>query len=71
MPLYYFKPIVYDCLREISPGHGKEYQLTDAIQLLIEKGYSVLAIPLLKNDIELDIGTIDSYRDAQINSFNH
>ena len=71
MPLYYFKPILFNCLNEISPGYGNEYQLTDAIQLLIDKGHSVLAIPLLKNDKELDIGTIDSYKDAQITSFSY
>jgi UTP--glucose-1-phosphate uridylyltransferase len=71
MPIYYFKPIIFKCLNEISPGNGNEYQLTDAIQLLIDKGHSVLAIPILKNDKELDIGTIDSYFDAQTKSFNY
>lgn len=70
MPIYFFKPIIFKCLNEISPGYGNEYQLTDAIQLLIDKGHSVLAIPILKSDKELDIGTIDSYFDAQIKSFN-
>jgi dTDP-glucose pyrophosphorylase len=44
--------------------------LTDAIQQLIKDGKKVLAIPLLKNERVLDVGTVDSFYRAQLDSFN-
>jgi UTP--glucose-1-phosphate uridylyltransferase len=64
LPLYYFKPTIFDCLREIKPGKGNEYQLTDAIQKLIEHGHKVVAVPLNKNESELDVGTVESYKET-------
>lgn len=65
LALYYFKPILFDYLKKIKPGKGNEFQLTDAIQKLIEDNKKVVAIPLLKNEIEVDVGTVESYRFAQ------
>ena len=70
MPIYYFKSTIFEKLKKIKPGKGNEYQLTDAIQQLILDGEKVLAIPLLENEKVLDVGTVESYRDAQTNSFN-
>ncbi|MEW6044189.1 MAG: sugar phosphate nucleotidyltransferase [Thermoproteota archaeon] len=64
LPLYFFKPIIFECLREIKPGKGNEYQLTDAIQRLIEKNHKVVAISLNRNETELDVGTVESYKEA-------
>lgn len=64
LPMYFFKPVIFDCLREISPGKGNEYQLTDAIQKLIEHNHRVVAIPLNSNETELDVGTVESYRET-------
>jgi len=64
LPLYFFKPIIFDCLNEIKPGRGNEYQLTDAIQLLLNKGEQVLAIPLKSDEKEIDVGTVDSYKES-------
>jgi UTP--glucose-1-phosphate uridylyltransferase len=64
LPMYFFKPVIFDCLREISPGKGNEYQLTDAIQKLIEHNHRVVAIPLNNNETELDVGTVESYRET-------
>jgi len=69
MPLYYFKSTILEKLKKIKPGKGNEFQLTDAIQKLISDGEKVLAIPLLDNEKVLDVGTVESYQDAQINSF--
>ena len=69
MPIYYFKSTIFEKLKKIKPGKGNEYQLTDAIQQLILDGKKVLAIPLLENEKVLDVGTVESYRDAQTNSF--
>lgn len=65
LPLYYFKSDIFDCLKKIKRGRGNEYQLTDAIQKLIEDGKKVVAIPLNHNEIEIDVGTVESYRYAQ------
>lgn len=64
LPLYFFKPTIFDCLKEIKPGKGNEYQLTDAIQKLIEKKQKVVAIPLNKDEVELDVGTVESYKET-------
>ena len=43
LPLYYFKSDIFSSLKKIKLGKGKEFQLTDAIQNLIEnkkKGFS-------------------------------
>ena len=43
----------------------KEFQLTDTIQNLIENKKKVLAITLNKNEEEVDVGTVESYKNAQ------
>ena len=65
MPLYYFKSDIFSYLKKIKPGKGKEYQLTDAIQKMIEEKQKVLAITLGKNEDEVDVGTVESYKNAQ------
>ena len=62
MPLYYFKPIIFKYLKKIRKGKGGEYQLTDAIQKLIEDGGKVVAIQLLQTEKEIDIGTPELYK---------
>lgn len=71
MPLYFFRPKIFDCLKKIKRGKGNEFQLTDAIQKLIEIGEKVIAIPVNHNEIVLDVGTVDSYRYSQEISFKH
>tara|TARA_Y100000782_G_C10158078_1_gene254541 strand:+ start:633 stop:1499 length:867 start_codon:yes stop_codon:yes gene_type:complete len=67
--LYFFKPIIFECLKKIRVGHGNEYQLTDAIQKLIQMGKKVVAIKLEKDEVDLDIGTVKSYRNALETSY--
>ena len=69
LPLYYFKSDIFESLKKIKPGKGKEFQLTDAIQDLIQKKQQVLAIPLNKNEEEIDVGTVESYKNAQEMTF--
>jgi len=64
LPLYYFKPEIFDCLKKIKRGKGNEFQLTDAIQKLIDQGNQVIAIPMLEQELEIDVGTVESYRHA-------
>ena len=70
MPLYYFKPIIFKYLKKIKKGKGGEYQLTDAIQKLIEDGGKVLAIPLLETEEEIDIGTPELYKKSLDFTYN-
>ena len=65
LPLYYFKSDIFSSLKKIKPGKGKEFQLTDAIQNLIDNRQKVLSIILNKNEEEIDVGTVESYRNAQ------
>jgi UTP--glucose-1-phosphate uridylyltransferase len=71
MPLYLFKPSIFDALRVISPGKGGELQLTDGIQRLINSGNKVRAIILDESDLWLDIGTPETYWDAQRLSYEY
>ena len=71
MPIYYFKPKIFEKLKKIKLGKGNEFQLTDAIQELIKSGEKVLAIPLLEKEKVLDVGTVESYMESQITSFRY
>jgi len=65
LPLYYFRSEIFSSLKKIKRGKGREFQLTDAIQNLIKEKQKVLAIPLNKNEEEIDVGTVESYRISQ------
>ena len=64
LPLYYFRSEIFSSLKKIKPGKGKEFQLTDAIQKMIQEKQKVLAITLEKNEEEVDVGTVESYKNA-------
>ena len=69
LALYYFKPEIFHSLKKTKRGKNNELQLTDGIQQMINDGKKVLAIPLTKDDLEIDVGTVESYRDAQASSY--
>ena len=69
LALYYFKPEIFHSLKKTKRGKNNELQLTDGIQQMINDGKKVLAIPLTKDDIEIDVGKVESYRDAQVSSY--
>ena len=69
LALYYFKPEIFHSLKKTKQGKNNELQLTDGIQQMINDGKKVLAIPLTNDDIEIDVGTVESYRDAQVSSY--
>lgn len=62
LPIYYFKPSIFNHLKKIKPGKGGEYQLTDAIQSMVKKGETVLAVKLDSSEKDLDVGTVKSYK---------
>jgi UTP--glucose-1-phosphate uridylyltransferase len=59
---YVFEPVIFDAIRDIlrePPGARGEYQITDAMRKLIEKGFSVYALPL--KVAHYDLGTMEDY----------
>ena len=69
LPIYFFKPKIFESLKNIKPDKNNELQLTDAIQNLIERGEKVVAIPIKSNEIEIDIGTAETYKHALETSY--
>ena len=69
LPIYFFKPKIFKSLKNIKPDKNNELQLTDAIQNLIELGEKVVAIPIKSNEIEIDIGTAETYKHALETSY--
>jgi len=65
MPIYVFTPALFKALEVTLPGKGGEIQLTDGIQKLIDWALKVHAIKLNDGDIRLDIGTPETYWEAQ------
>jgi glucose-1-phosphate thymidylyltransferase len=39
--VYFFKPVVFDVIEDLKPSWRGELEITDAIQLMLERGYSV------------------------------
>ena len=64
MPMYIFKPVIFDVLEDLAPGVSGEIQLTDGIQKLIDLGLKVQAIMLRDDEFRLDIGTPEMYWEA-------
>jgi len=69
--LHTFHPVIFDALKKIKPGYANEYQLTDAIQKLIEDGYKVVALKMEEDVFRLDIGKPHSYWLAVSFSYNN
>ncbi len=58
---YIFAPSIFEALRQIQPGSGGEYQLTDAIRLVIQGGGKVYGVRLSADERRYDVGNFDSY----------
>ena len=61
--VYVFTPVIVDALKEIKPGPRGEVELTDAIQVLIEKGMNVEALESVDEQL-VDIGRPEAYISA-------
>lgn len=59
---YVFEPMIFDAIRETlkrPPGAKGEYQITDSMRILLEKGFSIFALPL--DVAHYDLGTLEDY----------
>jgi len=61
---YVFAPSIFNALEQIQPGAGGEYQLTDAIRLIIQGGGKVYGVRLGADERRYDVGNFDSYFQA-------
>ena len=61
---YVFAPSIFEALGQIQPGSGGEYQLTDAIRLIINGGGKVYGVRLGRDEHRYDVGNFDSYFQA-------
>lgn len=57
--LYFFGPEIWSILPDLQPSGRGEYEITDAIQGLIDKGHTVIAG--MYDDVWFDTGTLDSF----------
>jgi UTP--glucose-1-phosphate uridylyltransferase len=71
MPLYVFRPVIFQALRKTGRGFGGEFQLTDAIQRLIDWKSRVYAYLLDSDDMRFDIGTPETWWEALALSHSH
>ena len=57
--IHVFEPVIFDAISRIKPSVGNEYQLTDAIKMLVEAGRKVI---FRKIDFHIDVGTVRDWR---------
>jgi UTP--glucose-1-phosphate uridylyltransferase len=58
---YVFTPEIFDALEGVTPDGKREWELTDAFNLLLEKGLRVCAVLLGEGYKRHDVGHFDSY----------
>jgi UTP--glucose-1-phosphate uridylyltransferase len=58
---YVFAPVIFEAIQEIQPGKDDEFQLTDAIRLVIQNGGKAYGVRLHREEQRYDIGNFASY----------
>jgi UTP--glucose-1-phosphate uridylyltransferase len=71
MPIYVFRPVIFETLEKTLPGKGGEVQLTDAIQMLIDRDFNVFGVRLSPGEVRLDIGSPETYWEALSLSYSN
>lgn len=69
MPIYIFNNTITNALKTTKPGLGREIQLTDAVQQLVNNGLKVYAVKLRKDETRLDVGSPETYWHAITTSY--
>ena len=64
MGIYVFQPTVFQAIRKTKPGLKDEYQLTDSIKIMVDKGYKVL-FKIISGQ-HIDVGTIEDLKKANL-----
>lgn len=59
--MYIFSPEIFEAIENTKPGFKDEYQLTDSIKLMVEKGRKVLFHTI---GTHIDVGTLDDLKKA-------
>lgn len=67
LPVYLFKPKIFNALKKTQLGHNRELQLTDGIMTLINNNNSVIGYKYTKK--WFDIGTPKNFHDAVKHSY--
>ena len=62
--LYFFGPQIWDVLPDLKPSARGEYEITDAIQMIIDRGQTVLAG--IYEGVWFDTGTLDSFLETSM-----
>ncbi len=58
---YVFSPRIFDLIRKVQPDSRNEIQLTNAMRMLCDQGFPVLAVKLRPEEKRYDIGNFPSY----------
>lgn len=69
LPVYTFKPNIFDALKHTKIGYNQELQVTDAIKTLINWNEKIVALKMTKQ--WFDIGTPHNYFKALTYSYKH
>jgi len=64
IPIYVFDPVIFEAIKRVPAAKGRELQLTDGIQNLIDRGHDVYAVKMKPGEVRLDIGTPETYWQA-------
>ena len=60
--IYIFNPVIFEAIEKTKPGFNNEYQLTDAIKILVKEKYKVYYREIKGKHI--DVGTINDLKNA-------
>lgn len=58
---YVFAPRIFDAIKRTPPGKGGEFQITDAIRLVMKEGGKVFGVCLRADERRYDIGNFQAY----------
>lgn len=66
--IYCIKPVIFEIMENLSSKGG--WELTDAVQNMVDRGYKVYALKAKEDAVRIDIGRVDTYLDTMKNPIN-